>query len=241
MKKLVFTLICAFALAACSPKVATSITNSYPPFDESKEVYVIGIEQSDLIIEKAKMLGTIKIGDTGFTSRKAGSWESVIEIAKQQARQAGGNVIRITSHIPPNLDCTTHRITADILRVPDVSNIVLQKDTAASEHPDYAVVYFYRNSSLGALVNYDVHIGDTPVYRAKVNSAAEVKIYESGILDIWAKTEAKETLTLKVELGEEYYVRCDVTMGAFVGRPDLELVHPITGKGEYKAVIQNQK
>ena len=235
MKKVLFLLISCVVIAGCSAKVVTKLSSSYPALDSSAEVCVLDVDMADAIIKDAQSLGTIQIGDSGFTSREAGSWSSVLELAKAKARLAGGNVVRITSHIPPGFNCTTHRITAEILRVPDVNNIDIEQVTV--EHPDYAVVYFYRNSALGALISYDVHIGDTPVFRASVNKSAEVKIYEPGVLKIWGKTETTETLDLNVKMGEDYYVRCEVSYGVMVGRPHIELVHPLTGKGEYNALI----
>lgn len=236
MKRVLFLLSFCILIAGCSPKVVTSLTTNYSSLDPTEEVVVLDMNKSDMIIKDAEQLGTIKIGDTGFTSTRAGAYDAVLELAKEQARRAGGNVVRITSHRHPDGHSTIHRITADILRVEDAHNIQFEDSVVESDHPDYAIIYFYRFSGMGALVSYDVHIGETSVYRSKVNSRAEVKVYDAGELEIWARTEAKTTLPLVVEKGGEYYIRCSVSMGAFVGRPDMELVQNAVGKGEYNSI-----
>ena len=231
-RRICFFLGCLL-IAACSPKVTSSLTSSYPPLDPSEEVYVVELNAPEP--ENAEFLGSFKIGDSGFTSNKNGSYEAVIELARQQARLAGGNVVRIRRHQKPDMKSTIHRITADILRVQDPEALVLEESQVInSDHPDYAIVYFYRDgSAAGAFVNYTVNIGEEKVYRCKPGTKAEVKIFEEGTVEIWARTEARVTVPLQVKLGGEYYVRCSVDMGAFVGRPNLEQVSASSGKAEY--------
>jgi hypothetical protein len=57
---------------------------------------------------------------------------------------------------------------------------------------------------------------------------------------LWAKTETREEIPINIELGREYYVRCSVRMGAFVGRPQLELVDPQFGKYEFDKIPWKQ-
>ena len=234
MKNLLHIIIFGTALAACSPKITSNMTGTYNPLPDDAEVAVI--EYGASAPDNAELLGTIKIGDSGFTM-KDGSYNAVISLAKEKARQAGGNVVQITKHKAPDMVSSIHRIEANILRVADVSSLVLSPDnTVNTSHPDYAIIYFYRTSGVGPLVNYEVYIGEEPVYRAKVKSKAEVKIYEAGDMTIWAKHESKTTRPLKVELGGEYYLRCSVTMGAFVGRPALEKIPASSGKTEYETI-----
>ena len=55
-------------------------------------------------------------------------------------------------------------------------------------------------------------------------------------MEIWGRTETKVTLPLEVKLGEEYYVRCSISMGAFIGHPYLQKVSRASGKVEYNAI-----
>ena len=70
--------------SSCSPKISTSISKNYPPLDYKQEVIVIGLSESEP--DKAEVLGQVKIGDTGF-STKCG-YDIVIDKAKLEARKA---------------------------------------------------------------------------------------------------------------------------------------------------------
>ncbi|MBP5625615.1 MAG: hypothetical protein J6W98_01720 [Bacteroidales bacterium] len=233
MKKFLLFVLGSAMLVGCSPKISSNLTRSYSPLAEDEEVVVL--ELGAPVPAEAELLGDISIGDTGFTSTKNGTYEEVLALAKEKARAAGGNVISITNHRTPDGQSTIHRIKGNIYRVPDVSAIT-QTERTRTEHPDYAVIYFYRNSGLGPLVSYDVHVGETSVYRAKVNTKAEVKIYEAGPVEIWGRTEAKVSFPINIQLGEEYYVRCGINMGLLVGRPELEFVDEHVGYDEYNSV-----
>ena len=234
MKNLFLLIAIAAVLAGCSPKISSNLHSSHQPLTDDSEVAVLELNAS--FPENAEVLGQIKIGDSGFTT-KNGSYHDVLKIAKDQARKVGGNVVKITEHKSPDLMSSIHRIKADILRVEDVSVLLDNDDDFShSVHPDYAVIYFYRESGAGSLVTYDVHIGDTKVYRSRPQNKAEVKIYEDGEVEIWAKTEAKESFVLSVRKGADYYVRTGVTMGLLLGRPDLDVVSVESGKVEYESI-----
>jgi hypothetical protein len=149
-------------------------------------------------------------------------------------------VLKITEHKTPDAFSTIHRIKAQILRMENPESLAAEQknteDIMNPGHPDYAVIYFYREFGAGPLVTYDVHIGEEKVYRAKSRSSAEVKVYEEGEVLIWAKTESKEILPMEIKLGGEYYVRCSVVTGLVVGRPLLEKVSASSGKVEYESI-----
>lgn len=232
MKKNFLFLLAGVLLAACSPKVSSNLARTYAPLGDDEDVAVL--EVGVPVPEDAELIGDIKIGDTGFTATKNGTYEEILALAKSKARAAGGNVISLTEHRGPDGSSTIHRIKANILRVADISGLPTQGEIPKHpEHPDYAVIYFYRTSGVGPLVTYNVHIGENSVYRAKVKTAAEVKVYEAGPVEIWGRTESKSSFPLNIQLGEEYYVRCSVTMGILVGEPKLELMPENVGYAEY--------
>lgn len=234
MRKLFVLFYLGFVLVGCSPKITSSLTLTHPPLARDAEVLILDVDAP--MPEKAEVLGQIKIGDTGFTT-KNGNYAAVLTIAREQARQAGGNVVKITEHKSPDMQSSIHRIKADILRVDDLS--ALSDDTSdpvVSAHPDYAVIYFYRESGAGAFVSYDVYVGATKVYRSRPNTSAEVKLYEEGDIEIWAKTEAKEVLPLTVKKGCDYYIRTSVSAGIVIGHPRIEIVSSEDGREEYESV-----
>ena len=234
MRKVFVLLYIVFILIGCSPKITSSFTSYHTQLSKDAEVLVLEIDVP--MPENAEVLGQIKIGDTGFTT-KNGNYAAVLNIAKDEARKAGGNVVKITEHKSPDMISSMHRIKAEILRVDDLS--VLSGDMSdmeVSTHPDYAVIYFYRGSGAGALVSYDVYAGDTKVYRSRPNTKAEVKLYEDGDVEVWAKTEAKEVLPMTIKKGMDYYIRTSVSAGIMIGRPRMEIVSAETGREEYESI-----
>ena len=234
MRHLLITIWAVAILSGCSPKITSSFTSHHTPLAKDAEVLVLDIAAP--MPENAGVIGQIKIGDTGFTT-KNGNYAAVLNIAKDEARKAGGNVVKITEHKSPDMLSSMHRIKAVILRVDDLS--VLSDDISdveVSTHPDYAVIYFYRESGAGALVSYDVYVGDTKVYRSRPNTNAEVKLYEEGDVEVWAKTEAKEVLPLTIRKGSDYFVRTSVSAGIMIGRPRMEIVSAKAGREEYESV-----
>ncbi|MBK8884482.1 MAG: hypothetical protein IPN67_19635 [Bacteroidales bacterium] len=222
------------ALSSCAPKISTTVNKNYPALDYREEVMVFGLQDS--VPANSEVLGVIKVGDPGFASDCG--WDVVIDKAKIEARKAGGNAIKITEHIPPSaLGSSCHRITAKILKV---ENSVLKPAAAIVDssllNADYAILHIYRYGGVGALVSYDLHLGDTVICRVSNKWKKSIKIRKDGLNTLWAKTEAKEELPVNIKFGTEYYIRCSVTMGAFVGRPKLELVSNSTGKAEYQSV-----
>jgi len=220
--------------SSCGPRISTSLTSHYSVLDFKQDVIVIGL--SDPEPENAEVLGLVKIGDTGF-STKCG-YDLVIDKAKLEARKAGGNAIKIIEHLPPSLmGSTCHRIKAKILKLENVESYKPREVVDSTLlNADYALLHIYRNSGIGALLNYDLHLGDTTLCRVKNRWKKTIKIRKDGYNTLWAKTEAKKELPIKIELGREYYVRCAVTMGALVGHPSLELVDNVSGKAEFNAV-----
>lgn len=238
MKKLsILLLLAGVFLAGCSPKVVSNVNKNYHALEASAEIVVLG--EAEQAPADAELIGEVKVGDSGFTT-KNGSYEDVLALAKDRVRQAGGNILKITEHKTPDAFSTIHRIKAQILRVENPESLAAEQkkteDIMNPAHPDYAVIYFYREFGAGPLVTYDVHIGEEKVYRAKSRSSAEVKVYEEGEVLIWAKTESKEILPMEIKLGGEYYVRCSVVTGLVVGRPLLEKVSASSGKVEYESI-----
>ena len=118
--------------------------------------------------------------------------------------------------------------------------IPLTTDTASAALPagtSYALVHFYRPSKLvGFLIGYDVHMGDSVKYRAKDGSRGDVRRVTPGPVTVWAKTEAREEITLPVQPGREYFVRCTLGAGALVGRPHLQQVSVEQGRKELASI-----
>jgi len=235
MKRLLFGLF-SISIIACSPKVTTKLAKTYSPLDYKEEVIVIGIAEESPAT--ATEIGIVKIGDTGFSTNCG--WDVVIEKAKTEARKAGGNVLKIIEHTPPSMmGSSCDRITAKILKVEnhdELSKIKENKTDIIDSTWNYAKLYVYRPGGAGALVGYDLYLGDSLICRVKNNSRQEIKITKKGINSLWAKTEAKAEVPIDIEFGKEYYLRCTMGMGVMVGRPQLQLVDRMQGKSQYNSI-----
>ena len=108
-------------------------------------------------------------------------------------------------------------------------------DTIPEVHPDYAIVYFYRTSNY-VQTPYNVYLGDDVVYRSKNNPKAAVRVDKPGTYEIWGKTESRESLTLEIEMGKEYYVKTFVHFGVALWRPSIELRSKEEGLADWNSI-----
>ena len=219
-------------LSSCSPKISTNLSKTYAPLDYKQEIVTIGLSESEP--DNLEVLGQVKIGDTGF-STKCG-YDIMINKAKLEARKAGGNAIKIIEHKPPSaFGSSCHRITARILKIEDIENYISKIEEEVVLDLDYAILNVYRYRGAGALVGYDLHLGDSTICRVKNNFKTTLHIKKEGLNTLWAKTEAKSEVSIDVKMGKTYYLRCEITMGAFVGRPKLALIDSKTGRPEFQS------
>lgn len=238
MKRLLLIGLISISFVDCSPKVRTKLTKTYPALNYKEEVIVIGLaeETPPTAIE----IGTTKIGDTGFSTNC--KWAVVIEKAKIEARKAGGNVLKIIKHLPPNTIesvSTCDRITAKILKIQDsveLSKIKDRKIALVDSTWNFAKLYVYRPSGAGFLLGYDLYLGDSVICRVKNKSKQEIKIKKKGMNSLWAKTEAKSEIPIDIEFGREYFLRCTMGMGIMIGRPKLQLIDGMQGRYEYNSI-----
>jgi len=222
-------------LAGCSAKVSTSLTKTMPPLDYREQVIVLGVNEP--VPASATEIGEVKVGDTGFSTNCG--WDVVIGKAIEAARKAGGNVLKIIEHRPPSvMGSSCDRITAKILKVENPGELgdrILKSNAVVDSSWNYAKIFLYRIRGVGSLIGYDVHLGDSVVWRAKNNSRLEIWITKEGADTIWARTEVKSEVPIVLERGKEYYVKCSVVMGMMVGRPRLQLVDRSIGKAEFNS------
>lgn len=85
------------------------------------------------------------------------------------------------------------------------------------------LVYIYRPASFkGAAISYDVHVKDK-VATNLTNGGYAPYFADPGENEVWAKTEAKSSVTVDVKPGQVYYIKGGTRMGFALGRPDLSL------------------
>ena len=98
-------------LFGCGVAINTQIFVKRPVlnFDEHVEVF----ETFEDAPDAAVLVGKSSIGDSGFSTNC--NYEVVLQKAKEEARKAGGNAIKITEHKKPDILSSCHRIKFNIL------------------------------------------------------------------------------------------------------------------------------
>ena len=121
MKKNIFKTIFLFTLATLSITACKSLRNTSKqisiinystPLNRETTVQVIGIGQQ--VPYNVKLLGSVKIGEAGFTKTSNCTYQKVLNDAIEQARTMGGNLIQIIEHKEPDFRSSCHRIKADV-------------------------------------------------------------------------------------------------------------------------------
>jgi len=102
---------------SCASWVQTSRSNyNFSPTPLSEPITVYDLK--DTVPKNSQQIGTITIGDTGF-SVDCG-WEQVLEKAKEECRAMGGNGIKLMKIGKPNFFTSTcYRIYAYVLKIPE--------------------------------------------------------------------------------------------------------------------------
>jgi len=136
-------------------------------------------------------------------------------------------------------DSTKHQTDSLIMSVSNTIPIDSSTIKTASDTTQYALLYVYRPKNMvGFAISYELKVSDSissevPVGRVKNNSKFVVKLTQEGMTDIIARTESKKVVKLNVKFGAKYYLKCGITMGVMVGRPELNLVYPEQGELDY--------
>lgn len=230
--------MCLFV--SCNPKVSTEIVKSYPQVSTDEKVEVI--EKKQVVPENAEVLGSVKIGEGGFTSTKKCSYYTLIEIAKGEARKVGGNAIKITRHRFPDRASTCHRITAEILRIKDIDSYVFGALRETEQEPEilsdtnYTILNIYRMNDIGK--KYNLFLEDSFLCTVKKDFKTTIMLKESGRHTLWLKGYNKDSVTIDLEHGKRYYLQCSYvpsTTGLFGDSPQILLMDEDNGKFTFES------
>jgi hypothetical protein len=101
----------------------------------------------------------------------------------------------------------------------------------------YATLYVYRPKDfVGSAISYNLHAGDSEICKVKNNSKYAIHLFKEGELELWAKTEKRESVKIDVKFGKKYYLKCGLKEGILEGRPVFELVIPEQGELDFANV-----
>ncbi len=82
------------------------------------------------------------------------------------------------------------------------------------------VIFWRPGTMVGAAMGCGVNMGTDRISALGAGNYFVVNL-APGTYEFNARSEARDALTLEVEDGETYYVRCTIRMGFMVGRPNL--------------------
>ncbi len=210
-------------LPSCTPLVTTNLEQSIPHSGTDESIKVFGLN-SEIPVD-AEVLGTIKIGDTGFTATKNCTFQDVLNSAKGEAKKVGGNAIKIIDHIPPGTS-TCHRITAKILRLCDIKPSIYQEVGSLSSN--YAILNIFCEPDT-IKIDYDLHLGDSVICSINNNLKTTIAVRKRGLNTIWAQVDKRTEIQINIEFGKAYYLKCDLLSVDTGKQPSIELVDPKDG------------
>lgn len=239
MIRITFTLVTGLFLYSCSPKIKSNLSdNRFQAFDKDYDVLIL--EPGDIVPKQSLFVGDLKIGDTGFSTDCG--YKTVISNAKTTARNSGANIVHLTEVRKPNFGSTCYRIKANMYRNMNTDILVQLKEednlknrSALPDDADYAIVYFYRPKVFsGSMVGYKIRTEDDNIIgRVRNGEKFEYKTSEFGEQIFYGKTEVRDSVIINIQKGEEYFVRCGITLGVAVGKPELYIIDNHVGRKEY--------
>ena len=232
----------AITLQSCSPKIRTNLSaETHQALDANTEILII--KPDEKVPENAIYIGDLKIGDSGFSTDCG--YTTVIEEAKSNAKNSGANLIHLTEVKKPSSGSTCYRIKAKLYRNLNQESLAnlfekrtLENKTRLPADADYAVIHFYRpKSGFGALIGFKIRKDETDIVgRVRNGEKFSYQTKDFGPHEFWGITESKRSVIIDVKKGEEYFVRCGLTMGIAVGKPEIYLVDNDLGISEFEAV-----
>lgn len=90
----------------------------------------------------------------------------------------------------------------------------------------YATIYICRpNNFFGSAVGFGIRNDGIKLFKLRNNSIRELKIYQPGPVMLSARcVDRVSKITIPVELGKRYYVRCTPQISYLFANPKLRLV-----------------
>ncbi|MGC1631892.1 MAG: hypothetical protein WA749_07240 [Gelidibacter sp.] len=237
----------ALILQSCSPKIRANLsTETHQALDSETQILII--KPDEKVPENSIFVGDLKIGDSGFSTDCG--YTKVMDEAKSNAKNSGANLIHLTEVKKPNLGSTCYRIKAKLYRNLNQESLVslsekrtLETKSRLPADADYAVIHFYRpKSSYGAFIGFKIRKDDADIIgRVRNGEKFTYQTKDFGPHEFWGLTESRSSVIIDVKKGEEYFVRCGITMGIAVGKPEIYSVDNDVGISEFESIKDKKK
>lgn len=188
--------------------------------------------------QQAKKIGTFTFGNNG--TRINCNYETDIAYAKAKAHKMGGNIVKITELIDPSFVSKCYKIKADVYSG-DITpflpaQMLNNKPDTANDTLPHATLYVYRLADTIALaMSYALHLNnDSDMCRMHGRAHHIFHLYKEGPTKLWGKLESERSVSINVQFGHTYYLRCGTVQGNVIGVPVLQLVDEQTGAAEFR-------
>ena len=109
MRLLILALTGIF-LQSCAPRVSSTLLSSYKPKEKPQQIEVISL--GDSVSNEAKLLAKVEIKEGGLTVHC--DYNDVLQLAKDETRHFGGNILKITELKAPDFYSSCYRLSAHI-------------------------------------------------------------------------------------------------------------------------------
>ncbi len=114
MKPSYLLIVVILLLTGCNTKKLVNTIESRPPYIGDIKIKGIG----ENIPDNAVLLGSVFVGESGFTSTRNCTYQKVLHDVVTLAKDMGGDIIVITKHIEPNTSLghysSCHQISANV-------------------------------------------------------------------------------------------------------------------------------
>lgn len=115
-------------ISSCQPAVHLQVKEYKEPLEPFENVMVT--KNAADVPAGAVKVGDVSVTDAGMTTKC--SYGYVLDLARQKARQCGGDILLITDHKHPDLWSSCHRIWAHAYRSPDEDEVAQNPENDAN-------------------------------------------------------------------------------------------------------------
>lgn len=193
---------------------------------------VLLLDDAESIPKGLEPIATIDVSSRTYTPVKKGTYDKVLELARQKVREVGGNAVFIREHKAPNYYTSKHSIKGDVYKLPATA---IGAVTSVSSHPEYASVWIYRYPLMEGF-EYNVNIDNRWVFWSAPKTMTEIRFYESGKHTVWAYGGRRISVDLDIEMGKDYYVETSFQEGFLGPNPYLFEVSAFAGRAACKTM-----
>ncbi|GEM_PF-2383953 len=222
LKKILRTFFWSIILLSITNCSSKKITNKNTVNVEN----VFIITGNDSLPKDSKFIKNLKIGYFPPYLSQYKNYDSLIVDAKKKTSEAGGNILKIISHSPYQLnfekkDLTLHKIEAKIFYSGNPIKVQTEKKNNSAENG--IMINFYMFDQ-GPLVKKNIYLNDSIVIRNfRSKSKSQFQIKKAGTY-VFKFGKNGTPLKLKLKENQIYYLKCYMKISALRNKSVIEEV-----------------